>query len=108
LLKRDGFSVKIATRGEEALKILNTSIPSMILLDLVMPGMDGFGVVKELQKKDPWKKIPVVVLTGKTLTDADHKELDPFVADYLMKESFTTAAITNAIRKTISAVASSS
>jgi signal transduction histidine kinase/CheY-like chemotaxis protein len=108
LLKQDGLTVKIATRGEEALKIINESIPSMILLDLVMPGMDGFGVVKELQKKDPWKKIPVVVLTGKTLSDADHKELDPFVADYLMKETFTTAAITNAIRKTIGAVPSKS
>jgi signal transduction histidine kinase/DNA-binding response OmpR family regulator len=107
LLKQDGFSVKLATRGEEALKILNESIPSMILLDLVMPGMDGFRVVKELQQKELWKKIPVVVLTGKTLTDADHKELDPFVADYLMKETFTTAAITNAIRKTIGAVSSS-
>lgn len=107
LLKQDGFNVKIATRGEEALKILNESIPSMILLDLVMPGMDGFKVVKELQQKDRWKKIPVVVLTGKTLTDADHKELDPFVADYLMKETFTTVAITNAIRKTLKAVPSS-
>lgn len=107
LLKQDGFSVKLATRGEEALKILNESIPSMILLDLVMPGMDGFKVVKELQQKELWKKIPVVVLTGKTLTDEDHKELDPFVADYLMKETFTTAAIMNAIRKTIGAVPSS-
>jgi len=108
LLKRDGFSVKIATRGEEALKILNDSIPSMILLDLVMPGMDGFQVVRELQQKERWKKIPVVVLTGKILTDADHKELDPYVADFLMKETFTTAAISNAIRKTINAVPSSS
>ena len=107
LLKQDGFNVKIATRGEEAIKILNDSLPSMILLDLVMPGMDGFKVVKELQQKDRWKKIPVVVLTGKTLTDADHKELDPYVADYLMKETFTTAAITNAIRKTIKAVPTS-
>lgn len=107
LLKQDGFTVKIATRGEEALKILNESVPSMILLDLVMPGMDGFRVVKELQQKDHWKKIPVVVLTGKALSAEDHKELDPYVADYLTKETFTTAAITNAIRKTIGAVPTS-
>jgi signal transduction histidine kinase/DNA-binding response OmpR family regulator/HAMP domain-containing protein len=99
LLKRDGFDVKIATRGEEAIKILEGSIPSMILLDLVMPGMDGFKVVQELQRKESWKLIPIVVLTGKPLTDEDHKQLDPFVADYLMKDSFTTAAISNAIRK---------
>lgn len=99
LLKRDGFNVKIATRGEEAVKILEDSVPSLILLDLVMPGMDGFKVVRELQRKEQWKKIPVVVLTGKALTDADHAELDPYVADYLMKDSFTTAAISNAIKK---------
>ena len=99
LLKRDGLVVKIATRGEEALKMIQESVPSLILLDLVMPGMDGFRVVKELQRKAEWKKIPIVVLTGKPLTDEDRKELYPYVADYLMKDSFTTAAITNAIKR---------
>ena len=98
LLKRDGLEVKIATRGEEALKMIQESIPSLILLDLVMPGMDGFGVVRELQRKEAWKSIPIIVLTGKSLTPEDHKELDPYVADYLMKDTFTTAAISNAIR----------
>jgi CheY-like chemotaxis protein len=98
LLKRDGLEVKIATRGEEALKMLHESIPSLILLDLVMPGMDGFGVVRELQRKEAWKNIPIIILTGKSLTPEDHKELDPYVADYLMKDTFTTAAISNAIR----------
>jgi CheY-like chemotaxis protein len=99
LLKRDGLNVKIATQGGEALNILQESIPSLILLDLVMPAMDGFTVIRELQRKEEWSKIPVVVLTGKALTDDDHKELDPYVADYLLKDSFTTAAISNAIKK---------
>jgi signal transduction histidine kinase/DNA-binding response OmpR family regulator/HAMP domain-containing protein/CHASE3 domain sensor protein len=99
LLKQDGLSVKIATRGEEAIKVLEESIPSLILLDLVMPGMDGFGVVRELQRNEQWKKIPIIVLTGKLLTDEDHKQLDPHVVDYLMKESFTTEAISNAIKR---------
>jgi signal transduction histidine kinase/DNA-binding response OmpR family regulator/CHASE3 domain sensor protein len=99
LLKRDGFNVKIATRGEEAVKILEESIPSLILLDLVMPGMDGFNVIHALQSKEQWTNIPVVVLTGKSLSDEDHKSLDPFIADYLMKDSFTTAAISGAIKK---------
>jgi len=99
LLKRDGFNVKIATRGEEAVKILEESIPSLILLDLVMPGMDGFNVIHSLQSKEQWTNIPVVVLTGKSLSEEDHKSLDPFIADYLMKDSFTTAAISGAIKK---------
>ncbi|MCX6132933.1 MAG: response regulator [Ignavibacteriales bacterium] len=103
LLKRDGLEVKIATRGEEALKILQESIPSIILLDLVMPGMDGFGVVRELQHKAAWKSIPVIILTGKSLTPEDHNELDPYVADYLMKDTFTTAAISGAIKSILNA-----
>ena len=103
LLKRDGLEVKIATRGEEALKILQDSKPSLILLDLVMPGMDGFGVVRQLQQKDSWKNIPVIILTGKFLTPSDHQELDPYVADYLMKDTFTTAAISNAIKRILQA-----
>jgi CheY-like chemotaxis protein len=99
LLKRDGFNVKIATRGEEAIKILEESIPSLIILDLVMPGMDGFNVIHALRSKEQWTTIPVVVLTGKSLSDEDHKSLDPFIADYLMKDSFTTAAISGAIKK---------
>lgn len=99
LLKRDGFNVKIATRGEEAIKILEESIPSLILLDLVMPGMDGFAVIHALRSKEQWTNIPVVALTGKSLSDEDHKSLDPFVADYLMKDSFTTAAISGTIKK---------
>jgi signal transduction histidine kinase/CheY-like chemotaxis protein/HAMP domain-containing protein len=99
LLKRDGFNVKIATRGEEAIKILEESIPSLILLDLVMPGMDGFNVIHALRSKEQWTNIPVVVLTGKSLSDEDHKALDPYIADYLMKDSFTTAAISGAIKK---------
>jgi CheY-like chemotaxis protein len=99
LLKKDGLGVKIATRGDEALKILQDSIPSLILLDLIMPGMDGFAFLRELQRKEQWKKIPVVVMTGKSLTPEDHKELDPYVVDYLQKDTFTTAAISNAIRR---------
>ncbi len=99
LLKRDGFNVKIATRGEEAVKILEESIPSLILLDLVMPGMDGFTLIHALRSKEQWTSIPVVVLTGKTLSDEDHQSLDPFIADYLMKDSFTTAAISGTIKK---------
>jgi DNA-binding response OmpR family regulator len=99
LLKRDGFNVKIATRGEEAIKILDESIPSLIILDLVMPGMDGFNVIHALRSKEQWTTIPVVVLTGKSLSEEDHKSLDPFIADYLMKDSFTTAAISGAIKK---------
>jgi signal transduction histidine kinase/DNA-binding response OmpR family regulator len=102
LLKRDGFNVKIATGGKEALEILNESEPAMILLDLVMPGMDGFQVVRELQQNDRWKKIPVVILSGKELTEAEERELNSHIAEYMKKDDFSTAEMTKTIKRILS------
>ncbi|MBI3586441.1 MAG: response regulator [Ignavibacteriales bacterium] len=103
LLKRDGFNVRIATGGKEALKILDESLPSLILLDLIMPGMDGFQVVRELQQKEQWKKIPVVILSGKELSEDEQRQLNAHIADYFKKDSFSTAEMTNTIKRILNA-----
>lgn len=103
LLKRDGFQVRIATGGKEALKILDEALPSLILLDLIMPGMDGFQVVRELQQKEQWKKIPVVILSGKELSDDEQRQLNAHIADYFKKDSFSTAEMTNTIKRILTA-----
>ncbi|MFH0991262.1 MAG: response regulator [bacterium] len=102
LLKRDGFNVKIATDGKKALEVIQESIPSLILLDLIMPGMDGFQVVRELQKNPQWKQIPVIILSGKELTDEEQKELSLHITDYMKKDSFSTAEMTNTIKRILS------
>lgn len=103
LLKRDGVNVRIATGGKEALKILNESLPSLMLLDLIMPGMDGFQVVRELQQKEEWKKIPVVILSGKELSDDEQRQLNAHIVDYFKKDSFSTAEMTNTIKRILNA-----
>ncbi|MBI3579631.1 MAG: response regulator, partial [Ignavibacteriales bacterium] len=103
LLKRDGFNVRIATGGKEALKVLDESLPALILLDLVMPGMDGFQVVRELQQKEQWKRIPVVILSGKELSEEEQSQLNVHIADYFKKDSFSTAEITNTIKRILTA-----
>ncbi|HEY6950964.1 MAG TPA: response regulator, partial [Bacteroidota bacterium] len=99
LLSQDGFNVKVATGGREALDILKTSIPALILLDLVMPGMDGFEVVQQLQDNDRWRKIPVVILSGKELTEEDQKRLDSHIAQFLKKDAFSTSEISRTIKR---------
>lgn len=101
-MKRDGFNVKIATGGKEALEILKESQPAMIMLDLVMPGMDGFQVVRELQQNDRWKKIPVVILSGKELTEEEERELNSHIAEYMKKDAFSTAEMTKTIKRILS------
>jgi signal transduction histidine kinase/CheY-like chemotaxis protein len=99
LLKRDGFDVRIASSGVEALSILKNSIPSLILLDLIMPGMDGFQVINELNRNDNWKKIPVVAMSVKELTEAEEKELHSRTVDFLAKDTFSTAEFSRTIKR---------
>jgi CheY-like chemotaxis protein len=68
LLEADGWTVREAGNGREALECIARGTPSLILLDLLMPEMDGFELVKELREHPEWRSIPVVVLTAKDLT----------------------------------------
>lgn len=99
ILNQDGFNVKVATGGKEALDILKSSTPSLILLDLIMPGMDGFDVVQQLQENERWRKIPVVILSGKELTEEDQRRLDTHIAQFLKKDMFSTSEISKTIKR---------
>jgi Signal transduction histidine kinase len=99
LLSQDGFNVKVATGGREALDVLKSSTPALILLDLVMPGMDGFEVVQQLQENEQWRRIPVVILSGKELTEEDQQRLDTHIAQFLKKDMFSTSEISKTIKR---------
>jgi len=99
LLSQDGFNVKVATGGREALEVLKSSTPALILLDLIMPGMDGFEVVQQLQENVKWRNIPVVILSGKELTEEDQKRLDSHITQFLKKDTFSTSEISKTIKR---------
>jgi len=67
LLARDGFDVAPCLSGKEALASIAADLPDLVLLDMRMPGMDGFEVLKALQADEATKEIPVIFLT------ADHE-----------------------------------
>jgi signal transduction histidine kinase/CheY-like chemotaxis protein len=75
MLERDGCTVIEAPNGREALAILATTRPSLVILDLMMPLMDGFAFVEQLRRHPEGAGIPVVVLTAKDLTDEDRERL---------------------------------
>jgi signal transduction histidine kinase/DNA-binding response OmpR family regulator len=84
-LRRSGWSVSEAENGREALARLAERIPSLILLDLMMPVMDGFEFLQELRQRSEWREIPVVVVTAKSLTEEDRRLLDGCVANVIEK-----------------------
>ena len=69
-LDESGYAVLVATDGESALQSARRSMPSIILLDALMPGMDGFEVCRRLKADLATQHIPVVFMTG--LTDSEH------------------------------------
>ena len=85
-LERDGWNVDIAGDGTEALGVLRRSKPDVIILDLLMPGMDGFELMSVLRTEDAWKNIPVIVLSAKDLTKEDHERLNGGVQKVLRKQ----------------------
>jgi CheY-like chemotaxis protein len=76
MLESDGWSVVEASNGKEALGYLEKGRPGLIMLDLMMPEMDGFEFLRELQQHPEWRTIPVVVVTARDLTAEDRMFLN--------------------------------
>jgi DNA-binding response OmpR family regulator len=65
ILGRHGYEIQGISSGSEGLEIIREEIPDLILLDLMMPGMDGWDIYHQLKASDATKKIPVVVITAR-------------------------------------------
>jgi CheY-like chemotaxis protein len=69
-----------------------------------MPGMDGFQVVRRLQANDKWKKIPVIIMSGKELTNRERDMLQTYIKDVMNKEEFSKEALSSTIKRVLSTV----
>jgi adenylate cyclase len=98
-LESQQWSVQEAANGGEALARLQRGKPDVILLDLMMPEMDGFAVVAALQKEPRWRDIPVIVVTARDLDAKDRERLNSGVQSVLIKESFQPAELVEQIRR---------
>jgi CheY-like chemotaxis protein len=75
-LTKAGWRVLAAQHGIEALALMQTEEPGVILLDLMMPEMDGFEFLRQLRQHPQWRSLPVIVLTAKDLTTEERQWLD--------------------------------
>jgi GAF domain-containing protein/CheY-like chemotaxis protein len=98
-LEGQQWSVQEAADGREALARLQADKPDVILLDLMMPEMDGFAVVAALQKEPNWRDIPVIVITARDLDGKDRERLNSGVQTVLVKETFRPAELVERIRR---------
>jgi CheY-like chemotaxis protein len=80
-----GWQVTEAENGQVAVEALATAQPDVIILDLMMPKMDGFEFLDELRTRPDWQDIPVVVITAKDLTDEDRNRLNGGVERIIKK-----------------------
>jgi signal transduction histidine kinase/CheY-like chemotaxis protein len=98
-LAGEQWVVQEAANGRDALALLKDSKPDVILLDLMMPEMDGFAVVAALQKEPRWRDIPVIVITARDLDAQDRERLNSGVQSVLVKETFRPADLVERIRR---------
>jgi CheY-like chemotaxis protein len=91
LVERTGCRTVTARNGREALEVLDQTRPDLILLDLMMPEMDGFAVLDVLRKREVTRDIPVIILTARMLSEADLERCNRGVAAILGKGLFNAA-----------------
>lgn len=102
-LEQEGWQVSEAGNGSEALDKLAGRKPSLILLDLMMPVMDGFEFVAEMHKLNPSPDIPIVVVTAKDLDDEDRKRLNGGVAGLIEKSGLDRESLLAQLREQVAA-----
>ena len=100
-LEPQNWSLIEADNGRVALDRLSECIADVILLDLMMPEMDGFQFVAEMQKHPMWIQIPIIVVTARDLTVEDHARLNSGIEVVLRKESFRPTTLIESIRRVV-------
>jgi PAS domain S-box-containing protein len=98
VLEKEGWAVTEAENGRVAMEHIARNQPALILLDLMMPEMDGFEFVAELRKRKMWRSIPIIVITAKDITAEDRQRLDGYVEKILQKEPLSWEELVDDIR----------
>ena len=105
LLEKEGWEVLEADNGRVALACMERDRPSLILLDLMMPEMDGFEFAAEVRRHPEWRSIPIVVLTAHDLTGEERRRLNGNVERVLQKAGGSHAALLHQLRDVLDACA---
>ena len=97
LLAEDGLEVRTASNGREGLDCLANAVPSVIVLDLMMPIMDGFTFLERVQRDPIWSQIPVIILTAMILSSEEVARLEGSSVAILIKGRDATEQVIESI-----------
>ncbi len=97
----EGFKISLADNGEKALTDVKRKKPDLILLDVLLPKLDGFAVLEKLKADPATRGIPVILLTNLGQRDDVEKGLQAGAVDYLIKTHFKPSEIVGKVKKTL-------
>lgn len=100
-LERSGFTIVGAIDGKQALEKLETVMPSIILLDLVLPGLDGFEILRHIKEDPKTKAVPVLVLSNLGDKDDIRRAKDLGAEEYLIKAHYTLDDIAKRVEELV-------
>jgi CheY-like chemotaxis protein len=98
ILKKEGWKVTEAENGRVALECMEIERPSLILLDLMMPEMDGFEFAVRLRQNLDWRLIPIVVLTARDLSGEERRRINGYADTILQKAGDSCEALLRQLR----------
>lgn len=101
VLGQEGYNIVGAMDGETGLNMAKTEKPDLILLDLVLPKMHGFEVLKHLKEDEETKDIPIIVLTNLEAMGDVERALELGATTYLVKASYTLEEVVQKIKKAL-------
>ncbi|MEK9180806.1 MAG: response regulator [Patescibacteria group bacterium] len=98
-LTMDGFQAMTAVDAEQGMALLRDARPNLILLDLILPGKNGFEVLKELKASPEYSKIPVIILSNLGDEEEIQQGLKLGAANFLIKADYDLAGIVGIVKK---------
>lgn len=99
LFSKEGYEVEIATNGSMAVEIANRKVPALILLDILMPVMDGFAMLTEFKEDDRFKEVPIIVLSNLSSDSEIQKAKELGATEYIVKSNISVKDVVDIVKK---------
>lgn len=101
ILGPEGYQVIKASNGKEGIELAKTELPELIILDLLMPEMDGFAVLDKIGGDELIKETPILILTNKDLTAEEKKQLTGRISFLAQKQAFTRKSLVDLVHRLV-------
>ena len=97
--QKEGLEVNVISDGRTALTVLSQEPPSIVLLDLMLPGMSGLSILDAIKKNDRWKDVPVIILSNLGQPQDIGKALSLGAVDFMVKANVNLGEIVDRVKK---------